>query len=80
MSRVTRKQVDEQAETLTALLGVRIIVRGAYGGYGVFRIHPETGNSEDDLMSGYQTMREVNRFLSGMLATLSIQRRLSEGR
>lgn len=78
--RTTRPMLDEMAETLSSIMGVTIRVQGGYGGFAVQRVHPETGNSVDDLMSGYRTMKEARLFMRGMLATLSIQRDIERGR
>jgi hypothetical protein len=66
MARVTPRQLESLAEIVSGMTGKTVIAYGAYGGWGVHLVHPDT--SHTDLMGGTHPARECQRFLSGMLA------------
>lgn len=82
MNRITKSHVEAKIDLVNSLLGLENVeystvgsvhLEGAYGGYAVRRIVNTSGGTTD-LSGGYSTLRESERFLSGMIAALRITR------
>jgi hypothetical protein len=77
--RLTQKHVEAKVEILNSLLGFEdpqyltvgsIRLDGAYGGWAIHRVMNDGGSVSS--LSDFGTLREAERFLSGMIAALRL--------
>jgi hypothetical protein len=82
--RITKAHLQAKVRIINGMLGFdadtvdcrtvgAVELSGAYGGYGVHRVLT-TGHAVTDLMGYHGTAREAEKFLSGMIAALRIDR------
>ena len=67
MQRIKKSEIEAKAMRVSEALDRKIFI---YSAYGTFSVRENRGDGSSNIMGSVGTMRDVDHFLNGMIATM----------